>query len=208
MKFLFDLLPVVLFFAAFQVAQRVPEQAASIIDAVSAPFGIAATTSVAQAPVLAATLVAIVVTLLQVGTLVALGRKVDRMMWVSLALIVVFGGATLALHDELFIKWKPTVLYWLFAAVLGASERLFGRNLMRSMLGEQVQMPDVAWRKLNLSWVLFFALMGVVNLFVAFNFSTETWVSFKLFGGIGLMLLFVLAQGLFLAKYVDEKGQS
>jgi intracellular septation protein len=207
MKFLFDLLPVVLFFAAFQVAQRAPEQAASIIDAVTAPFGIAATTSVAQAPVLAATLVAIVVTLFQVGTLVALGRKVDRMMWVSLALIVVFGGATLALHDELFIKWKPTVLYWLFAAVLGASERLFGRNLMRSMLGEQVQMPDVAWRKLNLSWVLFFALMGVANLLVAFNFSTETWVNFKLFGGLGLMLLFVLAQGLFLAKYVDEKGQ-
>jgi intracellular septation protein len=76
------------------------------------------------------------------------------------------------------------------------------------MLGEQVQMPDAAWRRLNLSWIVFFALMGVANLLVAFNFSTETWVSFKLFGGIGLMVLFVLAQGLFLAKYVDEKGSS
>jgi intracellular septation protein len=207
MKFVFDLLPVALFFAAFQIAQKAPQQAASVIDAVTAPFGIAATTTLTQAPVLVATLVAIVVTILQVGTLLALGRKVDRMMWVSLALILVFGGATLALHDELFIKWKPTVLYWLFAAVLGGSELLFGRNLMRSMLGGQVEMPDVAWRKLNLSWVLFFALMGVANLVVAFNFSTETWVSFKLFGGIGLMLLFVLAQGLFLSRYVDEKGQ-
>lgn len=207
MKFVFDLLPVALFFAAFQIAQKAPQQAASVIDAVTAPLGIAATTTLAQAPVLVATLVAIVVTILQVGTLLALGRKVDRMMWVSLALILVFGGATLALHDELFIKWKPTVLYWLFAAVLGGSELLFGRNLMRSMLGGQVEMPDVAWRKLNLSWVLFFALMGVANLVVAFNFSTETWVSFKLFGGIGLMLLFVLAQGLFLSRYVDEKGQ-
>jgi intracellular septation protein len=207
MKFVFDLLPVALFFAAFQIAQKVPQQAATVIDTVTAPFGIAAPTTAAQAPVLVATLVAIVVTMLQVGTLVALGRKVDRMMWVSLGLILVFGGATLALHDELFIKWKPTVLYWLFASVLGGSELFFGRNLMRSMLGGQVEMPDVAWRKLNLSWVLFFALMGVANLVVAFNFSTETWVTFKLFGGIGLMLLFVLAQGLFLSKYVDEKGQ-
>lgn len=208
MKFFFDLLPVVLFFASFQVAQRVPEQAAALVDAVTGPLGIGATTTAAQAPVLVATLVAILATVVQVGTLIALGRKVDRMMWVSLALIVVFGGATLALHDELFIKWKPTVLYWLFAAVLGGSQLLFGRNLIRAMLGEQVQMPDFAWRNLNLSWVAFFALMGVANLFVAFNFSTETWVSFKLFGGIGLMLLFVLAQGLFLSRYVEEKGQS
>jgi intracellular septation protein len=208
MKFVFDLFPVVLFFVAFQVAKASPEQAASIIDAVTGAFGVGATTTLAQAPVLLATLVAIAATLAQVLTLLVLGRRVDRMMWVSLALIVVFGGATLALHDDLFIKWKPTVLYWLFAGALAAGELLFGKNLIKAMMGEQVQMPEVAWKKLNLSWILFFALMGVANLAVAFSFSTETWVNFKLFGGIGLMLLFVLAQGLFLARYVEEKGQS
>jgi intracellular septation protein len=208
MKFVFDLFPVVLFFVAFQVAKGSPEQAAAIIDAVTGTFGIAATTTPAQAPVLLATLVAIAATLLQVATLLVLRRKVDRMMWVSLALIVVFGGATLALHDDLFIKWKPTVLYWLFAGTLAGAELLFGKNIIKAMMGEQVQMPDVAWKKLNLSWILFFALMGVANLVVAFGFSTETWVNFKLFGGIGLMLVFVLAQGLFLSRYVEEKGQS
>ena len=127
------------------------------------------------------------------------------MLWASLAIILVFGGATLALQDETFIKWKPTVLYWLFAAVLAGGELLAGRNLLRALLGAQLELPDAAWRRLNLSWIGFFAFMGAANLAVAYNFSTDAWVNFKLFGGIGLMLLFVLAQGLFLAKYVQEK---
>jgi intracellular septation protein len=117
----------------------------------------------------------------------------------------VFGGATLLLHDETFIKWKPTVLYWLFAAVLAGGELFAGRNLLRALLGAQLELPDTAWRRLNLSWIGFFALMGAANLAVAYNFSTDAWVNFKLFGGIGLMLLFVLAQGLVLAKYVQDK---
>jgi intracellular septation protein len=127
------------------------------------------------------------------------------MLWVSLAIIAVFGGATLYLHDETFIKWKPTVLYWLFACVLGASEALFHKNLIRKMLGEQIQLPAAAWKKLNFSWAGFFACMGVLNLYVAFNFPTDIWVNFKLFGGMGLMLAFVIAQSLFLAKYVEQK---
>lgn len=206
MKLVFDLFPVVLFFVSFQLAQKGPAEAAAVIDAVTGPLGVAAPTTLAQAPVLVATLVAIAATFLQIGILIALRRRIDKMMWASLAVIVVFGGATLALHDELFIKWKPSVLYWLFALALAAAELAFGRNPMKAMLGEQVQMPDIAWRKLNLSWIVFFALMGAANLIVAFNFSTETWVSFKLFGGLGLMFLFVLAQGVFLARYVEEKG--
>ena len=176
MKFLFDLFPVVLFFIAFKV------------------YGI-----------YVATAVAIGATFGQIGWLKLRGRPVDRMMWVSLGVIVVFGGATLALQDESFIKWKPTVLYWLFAAALSISELVFRKNLIKSMLGEQIQMPEHAWRKLNWSWIAFFAVMGVANLYVAYNFATDTWVNFKLFGGIGLLLAFVLAQGFFLAKYVEEK---
>jgi intracellular septation protein len=177
MKFLFDLFPVALFFVAFKF------------------FGI-----------YAATAVAIVASFLQIGWLKLRRRKVEPMMWISLAIVVVFGGATLILHDETFIKWKPTVLYWLFAGAIAGAEIFARRNLMRAMLGEQVQMPDPAWRRLNWSWVGFFAVMGAVNLYVAYNFSTDTWVNFKLFGGMGLMLAFVVLQALFLARHVQEKS--
>jgi intracellular septation protein len=176
MKFLFDLFPVVLFFVAFKLFD-----------------------------IYVATAVAIAGTFLQIGWLKWKGRKVDTMMWVTLVIIVVFGGATLALHDETFIKWKPTVLYWLFAAVLGAAELVFRKNLIRATLGEQVRLPDAVWTRLNWSWAGFFVFMGAANLYIAFNYSTDTWVSFKLFGGMGLMLLFVLLQAAFLARHMDEK---
>jgi intracellular septation protein len=176
MKFLFDLFPIILFFVAFKV------------------HGI-----------YVATAVAIAASFAQIGWLWLRRRKIDAMLWVSLAIIVVFGGATLLLHDETFIKWKPTVLYWMFASVLSVSALFFRKNLIRAMLGEQIQLPDPAWSKLNFSWAGFFAGMGFLNLYVAFNFSTDTWVDFKLFGGMGLMLAFVIAQGLFLAKYVEPK---
>ena len=129
------------------------------------------------------------------------------MLWVSLALVVVFGGATLILHDETFIKWKPTILYLLFAGTLFGSAQFFGKNLIRAMLGEQVQLPEPLWVRLNYAWVGFFAVMGVLNLWVAFNFSTDTWVSFKLFGGMGLMIVFIVLQGVVLARYLPEEQE-
>lgn len=174
MKFLFDLLPVILFFAAFQL------------------WGI-----------FVATAVAIAASFVQIGWLALRRRKIDKMLWASLAIIVVFGGLTLLLRDKTFIQWKPTVLYWLFAAVL-AGGALGGRNLIRSMLSEQVQLPSAVWTRLNWSWVGFFAFMGAANLYVAYNFSESAWVNFKLFGGMGLMLLFVIAQALLLARHMPE----
>jgi intracellular septation protein len=176
MKFLFDLFPVILFFIAFKLAG-----------------------------IYVATAVAIGATFLQIGALLALRRRIDPMLWVSLAIIVLFGGATLALRDETFIKWKPTVLYWMFGAVLAGSALLFRKNLVRAMLDAQVQLPDPVWARLNWSWVGFFAFMGAANLVVAFHFTTDQWVDFKLFGGTGLMLLFVVVQALFLARHVEEK---
>ncbi len=126
------------------------------------------------------------------------------MLWASLAIIVVFGGLTLYLRDKTFILWKPTVLYWLFAAVL-AGGALLGRNLIRALLSEQMSLPEPVWRRLNWSWVGFFAFMGLLNLYVAYNYSEKIWASFKLFGGMGLMLAFVVAQSAFLAKYVEDK---
>jgi intracellular septation protein len=175
MKFLFDLFPVLLFFIAFKLAD-----------------------------IYVATGVAIAATFVQVGWLKLRGKRVEPMLWASLGIIVVFGGATLLLQDETFIKWKPTVLYWLLGGVLAAAP-LFGRNLIRSMLSHQVQLPDPVWARLNWSWVGFFAFMGCLNLYVAYNYSTDLWVNFKLFGGMGLMLAFVLIQALFLARHVEDK---
>jgi intracellular septation protein len=176
MKFLFDLFPVFLFFVAFKLFD-----------------------------IYVATAVAIAATFLQIGWLKWKGRKVDTMMWVTLVIIVVFGGATLALHDETFIKWKPTVLYWMFGLAIAVAELGFRRNLVRAMLAEQVRLPDAVWARLNWSWAGFFAFMGAANLYIAFNFSTDTWVNFKLFGGMGLMLLFVVLQAAFLARHLEEK---
>jgi len=176
MKFLFDLLPVALFFIAFKIAG-----------------------------IYVATGVAIATTFLQVGWLKLRGQRVHPMLWASFGIIVVFCGATLFLQDETFIKWKPTVLYWLFGVVLAASALLFRRNLIRVMLSEQVQMPERIWGRLNWSWVGFFAFMGAANLYVAYNYPTDLWVNFKLFGGMGLMLAFVVAQSFVLAKYIEDK---
>ena len=176
MKFLFDIFPVVLFFIAFKVYD-----------------------------IYVATAVAMAATFLQIGWAWLRHRKVDTMLWISLAVIVVFGGATLLLQDETFIKWKPTVLYWLFSAVLAVAALAFRKNLIRAMMETQVTLPEVVWGKLLASWIAFFALMGALNLIVAFNFSTDAWVNFKLFGGIGLMLVFIVLQGLMFSRHIEDK---
>ena len=205
MKLLFDLLPVLFFFVTYEGAKRMPEAATGLLTGLLASIGADDQVVASQAPILVATLVAILATFAQVGWLIGRGKKVDRMLWISLVIIVVMGGATILLRDPTFIMWKPTVLYWAFAAVLLAADFAFGKNLMRAMMEQQVSLPVPIWRRLNLSWVGFFLLMGVLNLYVAFNFAEETWVNFKMFGGLGLMLVFVLAQGFFLSRHVEEK---
>ena len=201
MKFLFDLFPVILFFASFKLSEGSPQAAADLIGPILGALGLDAAISAKQAPILVATLVVILATALQIGWVWLRHGKVDKMLWVSLVLVVFFGGLTLVFHDETFIKWKPTVLYWVFASVLLFSAGILKKNLIRGMLEVQVQLPDPLWQKLNLAWVAFFAVMGVLNLLIAFAFDlpTNVWVNFKLFGGMGLMLVFIIGQGVFLA---------
>jgi intracellular septation protein len=175
-RILFDLFPVILFFIAYKVVD-----------------------------IFAATLVAIVASIAQIAWLKLRGRKVDNMQWASLAIIVVFGGMTLFLHDETFIKWKPTVLYGLFALALLGGRYLAGRNLIRSMMGAQVRLPDPVWERLNLAWAAFFVLLGVLNIWIAYNFSTEVWVNFKLFGSLGLTVLFVIGQAFWFSRHLQEE---
>jgi intracellular septation protein len=198
-KFLFDLFPVILFFIAYKLGSAHPDAAQSILD----HFGVH-TAPGGKPGIFIATLVAILATFVQVGWVKMRGRKVDLMLWISLFIIAVFGGATLWLQDENFIKWKPTVLYWIFAAaIFGAAA--FGKNLIRTLTGGQMELPEPAWRLMNLNWGGFFAFMGIANLWVAYNFSTDAWVDFKLYGSIGLMLVFVVIQSLMLAKFVDKE---
>ena len=176
MKLLLDFFPIILFFIAFKV------------------WGIYVATGVA-----------IVATIAQIGWLRYKTGKVEPMQWVSLGVIVLFGGATIIAHNETFIKWKPTVLYWLMGGALVAGQLIFRKNLLKSLMGGQMQLPDAAWQVMNWSWTGFFAVMGVINLWVAYNFDTDTWVNFKLFGGIGLMLVFVVGQALYLGRYLKTE---
>lgn len=178
MKLLFDTLPVILFFAAYYGSGK---------------------------DIYLATGVTIVATVLQVAWVKWKHGKVDQMLLFSLGLVVVFGGLTLLLHDPTFIKWKPTVLYWGFAVALIAGVLLFKRNFIRLLMEKQISLPNPVWGRLNMSWAAFFAGMGVLNLYVAYNFPEETWVNFKLFGATGLMIVFVIAQGLFLSKHVQHE---
>ena len=178
MKLLLDFFPIILFFVTFKT------------------WGI-----------MAATGVAIAATVVQIGYLWRKNGFVEPMQWVSLGVIVVFGGATLLTQDETFIKWKPTVLYWLMGSALWAGHYVFKRNFIQQLMGAQVTLPDHAWGLLLHSWACFFAVMGCVNIWVANHFDTDTWVSFKLFGGLGLMLVFVLLQGIYMSRFIKDASE-
>ena len=175
-KLLFDLFPIILFFVAFKFAD-----------------------------IYTATAVAIGATIVQILWLKLRGKHIEVMQWVSLGVIVVFGGLTLMLHDEAFIKWKPTILYWLFAAGLLIA-RLTGRNLMKTFMSAQMTLPGPVWDRLNHMWVFYFLVMGALNIWVAYSWSTDIWVNFKLFGTLGMTLVFVLLQGVYLSRFMKDPG--
>lgn len=176
MKFLFDLFPIILFFAAYKMYD-----------------------------IYVATAVAIGAAFVQTGLFWMKNRRFEKMHVITLAILIVFGGLTLALRDPVFIKWKPTVVNWLFAGVfIGA--RLFSKTtLIERMMGHAISVPPPVWQRLNWAWVLFFIFIGIVNLYVAFNYSESTWVNFKLFGMMGMTLVFVFGQAFYLGRYMETR---
>jgi intracellular septation protein len=176
MQLLFDLLPVVLFFVAYKLTD------------------IYVATGVLIVGVLAQTLFSWVK-----------HKKVSPMLLTSAVLVLFFGGLTLLVHDAMFIKWKPTIVNWLFAAAFLASQFVKGPTIVQRLMGQQMKLePESLWTRLNLMWVAFFLFVGALNLYVAFNYSESTWVNFKLFGLMGLTLVFALAQGIWLARKADQ----
>ena len=207
MKLLFDFLPVILFFGTFKYAEGRADLAAAFATQHLGFLVSGGVVGPEEAPVLLATLVVILATVLQVAAQVARGRKVDMMLWVTFGLVVVLGGATIWFHNPTFIKWKPSVLYWVMGLAFWISQAVFRKNLLQALVGEQLELPAPVWQRLNIAWVAFFALMGVLNLYVAYTYSTATWASFKAFGATGLMLVFMLAQGFYLSRHMKPEAE-
>jgi intracellular septation protein len=177
-KFLFDLFPLLLFFVAYRFAD-----------------------------IYVATAVAMVAAVGQLAYIKLRGHKIEPMHWINLVVIVVFGGATLWLQNDAFIKWKPTVLYWLFGAILLGMQWIWKQNLLQKLLAGKVELTEQGWRGMSYSWATFFMVAGALNLFVAFSglFSESAWVNFKVFGLMGLLFVFVIGQSMWLSKHMTEQ---
>lgn len=180
-KLLFDLFPLILFFIAFR------------------SFDIYTATAVAMAAAAA-----------QIVWLKLRQKTIENTHWINLGVIVVFGGATLIFQNDAFIKWKPTVLYWLFATILLGSRLILRRNLMQKIMGTQIALPAKVWDKMNYSWVCFFIVSGALNLYVAFSghFNDSQWVNFKVFGLLVLLIIFVIVQSLWLGRYLKDQSSA
>lgn len=176
MKILLDFLPVIVFFAVYKFTNDI----------------------------LLATAVLIPATLLQMLYSWKVQGKIEKMQLVTLVLVVLLGGATLAFQDKAFIQWKPTIVNWLFAIGFLATQFIGDKTVVERLMGSSMELPKAIWSRLNLAWVAFFIAVGIVNLYVAYNFSEEIWVDFKLFGMLGLTILFIVLQGLYIAKHAKE----
>lgn len=203
MKFLFDLLPLIFFFGTFKLADANAAAAAAFANEHLAFLVSGGSVDATEAPVLLATLVVIVATVVQIVLTYIIKRKVDTMLWITFVLVGGLGGLTVWFHDPTFIKWKPSALYWTMALALWVSQTFFHKNMLRAVVGDQIAMPERIWSRVNTAWALFFAAIGVLNLYVAFNYSTSTWATFKVFGITGIMFVFMVVQGLLVARHVE-----
>ena len=210
MKQILDFLPIVLFFIVFKFYLDLPDELILGINDLI-PL-MALTPGESSDAIYLATLTAIIATLIQVTLSAIIVKKVEKMPIITLVLLIVFGGATLALKDPVFIQWKPTAINWLFAVVFLASHFIGEKTLVQRMMGQALDIDDAQiWARLNLAWVGFFIVSGFANVLVApqidpfnFNFSLDTWVEFKLFGLLGLTIVFVIAQAFYLARYMPS----
>lgn len=192
-KLLFDFFPIAIFFVVYKYADELPFLKTGLL---------------ANAEnIIIATAVLIPATLFQVVYSYWKTRKIERMYLITLVLVVTLGGATVILQDKVFIQWKPTIVNWLFAVVFLGSEFIGQKNILERMMGGQIELPANIWSRLNFLWVGFFVFAGAINIYVAFSgqFTEEQWVDFKLFGMLGLTLIFVILQGVYLARHVNAE---
>ncbi|MDE2429091.1 MAG: septation protein A [Burkholderiales bacterium] len=204
MKFLFDLFPVILFFITFKWGESYSDIAQSYVAKYLAGFISGGAPDAKIAPILLATAITLIASVCQISYLLIRRKKIDPMLWISFIIIMVFGGATIYFHSDTFIKWKPTVLYWCYGGAFVLAQYGFKKNLIRMAMEAQIKLPEHIWSRLSLAWITYFVLMGLLNLYVAFNFQTNTWANFKLISVVAIMPGFIVVQSLFLSKYMDE----
>ena len=205
MKQLFDFFPILLFFIIYKFFLDLPDELIISVNQLF-PF-MNMQPGEAKHAIYLATLTAILATVIQVMLTVIVTRRVEKMHIITLILLIVFGGATLYFKDPVFIKWKPTAINWLFAAVFLGSQFIGKKPLVERMMGHALEIDDPqVWRRLNYAWIGFFIFSGIANLLVAFNFSEEIWVDFKLFGLMGLTLIFVIGQSFYLARFLPQEN--
>ena len=203
MKLLLDFLPLVFFFVTYKVAGLHPDAAAAFATHWMGGLVSGGVVGPKEAPVLLGTVVVIAATLLQAIWMKANRRKIDLMLWISLALVVVLGGLTVWFHNETFIKWKPSIAFWLMGLVFWISQAFLHKNLLRSTLGAEIELSDMVWQRLNFAWVAYFGLMGLLNVWVVYSFSTDAWANFHTFGTTALSFAFILGQGFYLSRHLE-----
>jgi len=198
MKILFDLFPVILFFVTYKTMTWGQKSAACLSEATAhLPW--------TQQPLLVATAVAIAASLVQIGWVLLIRKvKVDGMLWLSFATILILGGATLYFHNASFIQWKPTIYYWVVAVILAGTHILMGKNLSKAALEKAMKLPNHIWKLVNAGWVLFFVSLGFVNIAALHYLSCDDWVNFKMFGVPALVMVFGMLQFAAVYKYVEE----
>ena len=204
MKFLFDLFPVILFFITLKIAEK-SASASQVLTEILTSIGMTTAVKPSLVPIMLATVAVIVGSIIQIIWAKLHYKKVDNTLWISAILVTTLGGMTLYFQNDAFIKWKPTLLYWTFAILLIGARLFTDKNIIKMMMGKEIKLPEPIWNKLNIAWAIFFSCLGALNLYIAFNFSTDTWASFKLFGTMGLMFGFIIAQSLAINKYMIEE---
>jgi len=187
-KQLIDFIPLALFFIVYKLDPRV-------VDIAGHNFNLGG--------IFSATAVLIISSVIVYGITFILQRKLEKAQWLTLIACLVFGGMTLAFHSETFLKWKAPVVNWLFALAFAGSHFIGDRVLIKRMMGHALTLPDVIWNRLNVAWILFFVFCGAANLFVAFTFQ-EIWVDFKVFGSLGMTVLFLVGQGVYLSRHLHD----
>lgn len=206
MKIFLDFLPLLLFFVVGKYADQNAEWAARFATEHFGFIVSGGVVGIKEAPALLATVVVMLATAVQITYLLVSRKKVDMMLWATFGLVVVLGGATIWFHNPTFIKWKPSVLYWAMGLAFWISNAFFRKNLLQTLIGEQLQLPAPVWQRLNFAWIAFFGLLGLLNLYVAYTYSDSTWFTFKAFGVTGLMLVFMLAQGFYISKHMPAEA--
>jgi intracellular septation protein len=204
MKFLFDLFPVILFFITLKIAEKTAS-AGLVLSKILLTFGIVTTVQPNLVPIMLATVAVIIGSIIQIVWAKLKFKKVDKTLWMSAILVTVLGGLTLYFQNDAFIKWKPTLLYWIFTLALLMGQWVWQKNIIKTMMGKEIKLPENIWVKLNYAWAIFFAALGFLNLYIAFNFSIDVWANFKLFGTMALMFTFIVIQSLMINRYIVEE---